>query len=168
MSESCAARMAKAEDGEGGSDRQRHHGEEDGAYPEREQTDEQRQHDPGNKRDGEARERRGPRGTPAVERKADTVAADAIEHGVGEGDDAGVAEQQVVARHQHDEDADLGRRVDRLRAREQERSQSQCGQDCHQHHAQHPASRQVVRQDRADHPAPPRAPSPLGGEDVRS
>jgi hypothetical protein len=56
------------------------------------------------------------RSGPAVEREPDAVGADAEEHRVGEGDDAGVAEQQIVARHQHDEDQILAADVERLRA----------------------------------------------------
>ena len=61
-------------------------------------------------------------------RHGDAIPADAVEHGVGE-DDAGVAEQQVVARHQHDEHADLRRRAHRLTAREQERGRGQAHKD---------------------------------------
>jgi hypothetical protein len=43
-------------------------------------------------------------------RDRDAVGADAEEHRVREADDAGVAEQQVEARDQHDEDDDLRRR----------------------------------------------------------
>ena len=59
----------------------------------------------------------------ARERDRHAIGADAEEHGVGEGNDAGVAQQQVETRRQHDEDADLGRDVQRLGAGKQERRQ---------------------------------------------
>ena len=55
----------------------------------------------------------------------DAVGADAEEHRVREADDAGVAEQQVEARRQDDEDDDLGGDVERLGAGEDERRQRQ-------------------------------------------
>ena len=134
----------RRQDGEGRGHGQRHHGKEDGAHAQREQADEQRQRDARHQRDGEARQRRGPGRAPAVEREPDAVAAEAVEHGVGERDDAGVAEQQIVARHQHDEDAHLGRRVDRLRPLEQERRRRQHDQDRQPARAQHPAARQIA------------------------
>ena len=44
-------------------------------------------------------------------------------------DDAGVAEQEVIGRHQQHEHADLGRHVQRLRAGEQERCEREGDQD---------------------------------------
>ena len=154
MSESCAARMAKAEATASVTMAKKMARTRSENRP-----IEEGQRDAGDERDGQARQRRGPGRAPAVERQPHAVAAEPVEHGVGEGDDAGVAEQQVVARHQHDEHAHLGRRVDGLRAPEQERRQRQHGQDRHQHHAQHPAARQIARAgQRLDH----RACLPLG------
>src|SRR5918997_1022363 len=65
-------------------------------------------------------------------------AADAEEHGVGEGHDARITEQQVVARHKHDEDADLRGGAQGLAAREQERGGGENQHDGEQDQAQHP------------------------------
>ena len=69
-------------------------------------------------RGGGAEGDRAPADLEARQRDRDAVAADAEEHGVRERHDAGVAEQQVVARHQQHEDADLGRDVERRACRE--------------------------------------------------
>ncbi|MND00291.1 hypothetical protein D3C83_188490 [compost metagenome] len=71
---------------------------------------------------------------------------------MGEGDDAGIAEQQVEARGQHDEDADLGRDVQRLGTGEQERCCGKADQDDEQHDREPAAARQVVGEQRAQHP----------------
>ena len=68
-----------------------------------------------------------------LERDGDAVGAHAEEHGVGERDDAGVAEQQVVARHQRDEDADARRRIERARAGKQEWREGEAQRDGDQH-----------------------------------
>ena len=94
------------------------------------------QRDAGDQRDGEAAPAPRPRLRPSRKRDPHAVAAEAEEHGMGEGDDAGVAEQQVVARHQHDKDAHLGRRLRPARP-EQERRKRERRQDQRQHHAQH-------------------------------
>ena len=60
-----------------------------------------------------------------VQGDGDAVGADAEEHRMGEGDDAGVAQHDVVARGQHDEDADALRHAQRLGAGEQERGAQQ-------------------------------------------
>ena len=152
----------RRQDGEGRGDGQRHHGEEDGPHAQREQADQQRQRDARDQRDGEARQRRCPGRAPAVEREPDAVAAEPVEHGVGERDDAGIAEQQVVARHQHDEDAHLGGGVDGLRAAEQERRQRQHRQDGTDRAA--PAARQVAGEDRVDHGPLPACDGHVRGE----
>ena len=104
---SCEARTAKAR-----RDRQRDHGEEDRAHAQREQPDDEReQRRASGSAIASAERDRGPASARGIERDADAVAADAEEHRVGERDDAGIAEQQVVARHQHDEEADLRRGI---------------------------------------------------------
>ena len=70
---------------------------------------------------------------------------------MGERDDAGVAEQQIVAGHQHDEDQDLRRDVKRLRAGKNEGRERQSKQDRQQDGQQHAAARQVVGQQARDH-----------------
>ena len=147
MSESCAARMAKAEATASVTMAKKM-----ARTLSEKRPIEESERDAGDQGDGQARQRRGPGRAPAVEREPHAVAAEAVEHGVGEGDDAGVAEEKVVARHQHDKDAHLGRRVDGLRSPEQERRQRQRGQDRRQHHAQHPAARQIAREQRLPSP----------------
>ena len=56
-----------------------------------------------------------------IEREPDAIGADAEEHHMRERHDAGIAEQDVVGGDQQDHHAGLGRDVERLRAREQER-----------------------------------------------
>ena len=102
----------RGEDREERRDRERDHGEEDRLHAQREQADRRTTARAQHQRRPRRRARARPRSAPSCAHgDADAVAADAEEHGVREGDDAGVAEQQVVARDQHDEDADLGRDV---------------------------------------------------------
>jgi hypothetical protein len=96
---------------------------------------------------------RRPGGAEVVERDGDAVAADAEKHGVGEGDDPGIPEQQVVARHEQDEDADLGGGADRLAARQDERGCQQPDQDRDQNQREHARARRVGRQDRTQEAA---------------
>ena len=98
-----------------------------------------------------ARRDRVPAGAQARQRDGHAIGADAEEHGVGEGHDAGVAQQQVEARRQHDEDADLGGDVQRLGAGEQEGRDRQAQHDGHQQHGEPAAARQVVGEERAQH-----------------
>ncbi len=100
-------RKLRGEDLEKGRYRERDHGEEDRAHAQREQADGE-----GNgERQSEGRERtegeRAPARAHLRHGDADAIAADAEEHGVGERDDPGVAEQQVIARHQEHEHRDL-------------------------------------------------------------
>ena len=98
----------RGQDREGAGHRERDHGEEDRAHAQREQADHQRQQRPSASAERRAEPRSPSSSGPiACSAMRDAIGADAEEHGVGEGDDAGVAEQQVVARRQHDEDADL-------------------------------------------------------------
>ncbi len=91
----------------------------------------------------------------------DAVGADAKEHRVGKADDAGVAQQQVVAGHQHDEDQDLGGHIERLGARKDEGRQRQAQQAGDQQRRQQPAAREVVGEEATDHERP-RAGPPQG------
>ena len=76
-------------------------------------------------RDDEPERDRVPARAERIERDRNAVAADAVEHRVRERDHAGVAEQQVVGRRERDEDADLGRDIERLRAGKQKRRERQ-------------------------------------------
>jgi hypothetical protein len=125
MSLSCEARVWNA-----AGHRQRDHRVEDRLHAQREQADHQRQHS--DSRSAAPRPHEHRREALAQARAGDrhAVGADAEEHGVREADDAGVAQQQVVAGHQQDEDQHLGRHAQRLAAREQEGRQGQ--RDDHQ------------------------------------
>ena len=110
---------------EGRGHGQRDHRVEDRLHAQAEQADQQRQQ-PATAASA-APARRPPRQARAQARAGDrdAVGADAEEHGVREADDAGVAQQQVEAGHQHDEDQHLRRHVQRLAAREQEGREGQ-------------------------------------------
>ena len=95
-------------------------------------------------RDEEPEPDRVPARAHRVQRDGDAVAADAVEHSVGERHHAGVAEQQVVGGGQRDEDADLGCDVERLRAGEQERRERQRRHDDDQRDGQDRAARAVA------------------------
>ena len=91
----------------------------------------------------------GPGRTEIVEREPRAVAADAEEHGVGERHDAGIAEQQVVARGEHDEVADLGGDIERLRPGKQQRREGEAEEDRRQQDRQHAAARRIAGEERA-------------------
>ena len=102
----------------------------------REQPDRQRQHERQRQRAGGTEPPCCPSSARAGHGERDAVAADAEEHGVGERDDAGIAEQQVVRCDQQDEHADLGGDVERPRAREKEGRQREAEQDGEQAQAE--------------------------------
>ena len=68
---------------------------------------------------------RAPARAEPVEREADAVGADAEKHHMGEGYDAGIADQHVVGGDEQDHHAGLGRHVERLGAGKQERRKRQ-------------------------------------------
>ncbi len=129
---------------EGVGDRQRHHGEEDRLHAQREEADRQRQRERQDEGADEPERQRPPARAEPVERQPDAIGADAEEHHVGEGHDAGVAEQDVVGGDQQDHDAGLGRRVQRLRAREQERREQQREHDERDQDLQRPAAGRIA------------------------
>ena len=106
-------------------DGERHHGEEDRLDPQREKADRQRERERQDTGDAKPEEERAPARPERVKRDADTVGADAEDHHVREGDDAGVAKQHIVGGDEQDHHADLRRRVERLGAGKQERRQRQ-------------------------------------------
>ena len=110
---------------EGVGDGERHHGEEDRLHAQREEADRQRKRERQREGDDEPDEERAPARAEGIERKPDAIGADAEEHHVSEGDDAGIAEQHVVGGGEQDHHAGLGRDVERLRARKQERREGQ-------------------------------------------
>ena len=111
--------------------------------PDRERERE-RQHNGG----GEPREDRRPARAERIKREADAVGADAEEHHVGEGDDPGVAKEDVVGRDEQDHHADLRGRVQRLRARKQERGDDEREHDGDDQDLQRPAAGRVAGEER--------------------
>ncbi len=106
----------------------------------------------GKRRAGQpAEEDRAPARAHRVERDRHAIGADAEEHGVGEGDDAGIAKQQVVARDQHDEDADARGRLQAARAGKEERRQRQPDEDRDEHDRQRQAARAVAGDEADQH-----------------
>ena len=94
-----------------------------------------------------ARQRAPARAEP-VEREAHPIGADAEEHHMGEGHDPGIAEQDVVGRHQQDHHAGLGGDVERLRAGKEERRQRQQEDDRNNEDLQRPTARRIAREQR--------------------
>ena len=68
---------------------------------------------------------RAPARAERIERKPDAIGADAEEHHMREGNDARIAEQEIVGGDEQDHHAGLGGDVERLGAGEQERRQRQ-------------------------------------------
>ncbi|MNT38869.1 hypothetical protein D3C72_1750790 [compost metagenome] len=140
----CQVRQLRHQCLESGGDGQRDHGVEDGAHAQAGQADQQGK----GQRDGQsprhASKYRGPgRSHPhAGDRHA--VRADPEEHGVREADDAGVAQQQVIAGDENDEHQDLRGYRERLRARKQKRRGSQRGHDHDEQQRQHRAARRIA------------------------
>jgi hypothetical protein len=129
---------------EGGGDGQRDHGEENRPYAQGEQADAQREDGGQDHRDQQAHRHRGPGRSHLGRRDADPVGTDAEEHGVGEGNDAGIAQHQVVTGRQHDEHRDLGADVHGTGTGKNEgRRQQADDDDEQQQRAQQFAARQV-------------------------
>ncbi len=103
---------------------------------------------------GNADADRGPGRAEPGDGDGDAVAADAEEHGVREGDDAGVAEEEVVGGDEDDEDADVGGRAERLAAGEQERRSGKPDQHQGEDRRQHARARRIARQEVVDHERP--------------
>ena len=128
---------------EGGGHGQRDHGVEDGAHAQACQPDQQREGQRHRQAAGGAGQHRGPARFQPHAGDGHAIGADAEEHGV-RADDAGIAQQQVVAGHQHDEHQDLGRDRERLRSGEQERRGKQQQRHRDQQRAQHHAARRIA------------------------
>ena len=79
------------------------------------------------------------------QRDGHAIGADAEEHGVREGDDAGIAQHDVVARGEHDEDADARRHAERARAGKEEGREGEAQQHRQQQQAQHRTTGPVAR-----------------------
>ena len=79
------------------------------------------------------------------------IGADAEEHRMGEGDDAGVADEQIIARHHHDEDGDTRRGLDRAGAGKEEGRQRKRNEDHDQHDAEADAARPVAGEEADQH-----------------
>jgi len=141
----------RGEDLEERGHRKRDHGEEDRPHPQAEQADAERDRGRQQQRECAAGNEAAPARAPVHRRKADAVAADAEEHGVREGHDSGVAEQQVVARHQEHEHADLGGDVERARARKQERRERESEQNQRKRGCERATARQVAGEEKPDH-----------------
>ena len=95
--------------------------------------------------DKSGRERPPARAEP-VEREADPISADAEEHHMREGDDAGIAEQHVVGCDQQDHHARLGRNVERLRAGKEKGRQRKQQNDHENEDLQRPPARRIARE----------------------
>ncbi len=132
---------------EGRCHRQRDHCKEDRLHPQREQPDAEREKRRQRQADHKTGGDRGPAWSHGIERDGDRVAADAVEHRVGERHRAGVAEQQVVGGDKGRENADLAGDVQRFRAGKQEGRGSQHRDDENEQGAEHAATRRIAGQD---------------------
>ena len=138
---------------EGRRDGERDHGEEDRAHAQAEQADQSDSTSETASAQAMPSASAGQVGPMRVRRDGDAVGADAEEHGVREADDAGVAEQQVEARDEDDEDDHLGGDVERLGAGEDERRQRQRDDDRDEHEREPAVARQVVGEQALEHVA---------------
>ena len=129
---------------EGVGDRERHHGEEDRLHPQRKEADSQRERQRQRSGGGESGEDRAPACAERIEHEADAVRADAEEHHMREGNDARIAEQEVIGGDEQDHHAGLGGDVERLRAVEQERRPRQCEDDENEQDLQRAPARRIA------------------------
>ena len=91
----------------------------------REEADRQRERKRQREGDDEPGDERAPARAEPIKREPDAIGADAEEHHMREGDDARIAEKQIVGGDEQDHHAGLGRDVERLGAREEEGRQRQ-------------------------------------------
>jgi hypothetical protein len=119
------------------------------AHAQAEESDRDR-HDQGGGDAGRGAHDHRPPVDPALgEQNGHAIGADAEKHRMPERDDAGIAEHEIVARHQDYEDADARGDPQRLSAGEQEGREHEDGQ--HHDHVQQQATRRII----GDEPAHP-------------
>ncbi|MCY1303847.1 hypothetical protein D9M70_535730 [compost metagenome] len=129
---------------ERGRDRKRDHGVEDGAHAQAGQADQQGEGQRYRQAGSGACEYGRPPRLQAYAGDGNAISADPEEHRVGEADDAGIAQQQVIAGHQHHEHQNLRCDGKRFRTWKEERRHGQGGHDRDEKKRQHGAAGRIA------------------------